>query len=145
MLRLLLIFPILLAYPAIMDGTAAAPPAADMISAQFAECGSAKRITCVVDGDTLWHLGTKIRLADIDTPEVSRPACAQERRLGERATRRLITLLNAAPFRLEQQGRDEDRYGRKLRVAMRGSRSLGEILVAEGLARRWTGQREPWC
>lgn len=145
MLRLLLTFSILLVYPAFANGVAAAPQAIDTITAEFAKCGSVKRITCVVDGDTLWHEGTKIRIADIDTPEITRPGCSAERQLGERATQRLIVLLNSAPFRLERQGRDQDRFGRKLRVVMRGARSLGDILVTEGLARRWTGRREAWC
>ena len=34
-------------------------------------------------------------------------------------------------------GRDEDRYGRKLRVVVRNGRSLGDQLVSEGLARTW--------
>ena len=41
--------------------------------------------------------------------------------------------------------RDTDRYGRKLRVVERDGVSLGETLVAEGLARRWEGRRRPWC
>ncbi len=31
------------------------------------------RRTCVVDGDTIWLEGVKIRIADIDTPEISQP------------------------------------------------------------------------
>jgi endonuclease YncB( thermonuclease family) len=51
-----------------------------------------------------------------------------------------------APFEVAPiGGRDEDRYGRKLRIVTRGGRSLGDVLVAEGLARTWTGRREPWC
>lgn len=41
--------------------------------------------------------------------------------------------------------RDADRYGRKLRVLVRNGRSLGDVLVNEGLARTWNGAREPWC
>ena len=112
----------------------------------FALCSGSPRITCVVDGDTLWYRGIKIRLADINTPEVSRPACQSEARLGNRATRRLITLLNEGPVDFERSGqRDEDRYGRKLRVVTRGGVSLGETLIAEGLAERWTGRRQEWC
>jgi micrococcal nuclease len=44
-----------------------------------------------------------------------------------------------------RNGRDEDRYGRKLRVVVRDGRSIGDMLVAEGLARAWTGRREPRC
>jgi endonuclease YncB( thermonuclease family) len=54
-------------------------------------------------------------------------------------------LLAAGPFELRMLGRDVDRYGRKLRVVVRDGRSLGDQLVAEGLARTWTGRREPWC
>jgi endonuclease YncB( thermonuclease family) len=116
------------------------------LQATIQKCGTAKRITCVVDGDTLWLNGEKIRVADIDTPEISEPKCASELARGNRATDRLIALLNQAPFELHAwPGRDTDRYGRKLRVLVRDGRSLGDILVSEGLACTWTGRREPWC
>ncbi|RIV89775.1 thermonuclease family protein [Aurantiacibacter xanthus] len=115
------------------------------IDAQFARCSGRVRYTCVVDGDTLWVEGTKIRLADINTPEISKPGCAFESELGERATARLVTLLNSGPFVLERDGPDEDRYGRKLRIAVRNGKSLGDTLVAEGLAEEWTGRRRNWC
>ncbi|HYN47113.1 MAG TPA: thermonuclease family protein [Allosphingosinicella sp.] len=99
----------------------------------------------VIDGDTFDYRNIRIRIADIDTPEV-RGQCAYERELAARATTRMRTLLVAGPFELRRTGtRDEDRYGRKLRIVTRGGESLGRILVAEGLAREWTGRREPWC
>lgn len=100
----------------------------------------------VIDGDTFDHGGVRVRIADIDTPEV-RGRCDHERRLAARATERLRGLLAAGPFELHPlgDGRDTDRYGRKLRIVTRGGRSLGDVLVAEGLARTWTGRREPWC
>ena len=113
--------------------------------ATFSRCHGANRVTCVVDGDTIWYRGTKIRIADINTPEISRPSCRREAELGERATARLTALLNAGGFSLVRGGRDEDRYGRKLRVVTRGGVSLGEMLVAEGLAERWQGRRGNWC
>ena len=55
-------------------------------------------------------------------------------------------LINAGPVTLARSGsRDTDRYGRKLRVIRRSGRSLGGILVAERLARRWNGRRRSWC
>jgi micrococcal nuclease len=100
----------------------------------------------VIDGDTFDYGGTRIRIADIDTPEIE-GRCAYETALAARATRRLGALLAAGAFELRPlaSGRDEDRYGRKLRIVTRGGRSLGDTLVAEGLARTWTGRREPWC
>jgi endonuclease YncB( thermonuclease family) len=99
-----------------------------------------------VDGDTLWNNGVKIRIADIDTPEISQPHCAAEKALGERATERLMELVNDGRFDiLAWKSRDKDRNGRKLRILVRDGRSLGDILVSEGLARTWTGRRQPWC
>lgn len=106
---------------------------------------SATRRNCVVDGDTFYYGAVKIRVADIDAPETHPPRCAREADLGDRATRRLSELLGAGPFELVRFDRDTDRYGRKLRVVMRNGRSLGDRLVAEGLARTWTGRRQPWC
>ncbi|GGD65116.1 thermonuclease family protein [Erythrobacter arachoides] len=109
-------------------------------------CDGPMRVTCVVDGDTFWLEGEKIRIADIDTPEVSQPQCEGEAELGRRATVRLAELLNAGAFELQSIGeRDRDQYGRLLRVITRDGQSLGDQLVREGLARTWTGRRQPWC
>lgn len=118
---------------------------AETSSPRFELCGMTRR-TCVVDGDTFWLEGEKIRIADIDTPEISEPKCDAEYQLGMKATHRLRDLLNEGAFEVRPIGnRDEDRFGRKLRVVVRGGRSLGDQLVSEGLARTWTGRREPWC
>lgn len=119
--------------------------AADGVSASFGLCHSGGGTNCVVDGDTFWIDGEKIRIADIDAPETHPSRCAEEARLGNAATVRLRALLNAGPMTLEAADRDTDRYGRKLRIVTRGGESIGETLVAEGLARRWGGRREPWC
>lgn len=120
--------------------------AANMTSVTFKKCTDGHRIACVIDGDTLWINGTKVRVADIDAPEISEPRCASELALGNRATERLIELVNQGPFEMRAwPGRDKDRYGRALRVLVRNGHSLGDVLVSEGLARTWTGRREPWC
>ncbi len=98
----------------------------------------------MIDGDTFDLGGERIRIADIDTPEVD-ARCAEEARLAAAATRRLGVLLAQGPFELVPVERDEDRYGRKLRMVVRDGRSIGDVLVAEGLARTWSGRREPWC
>lgn len=115
-------------------------------SVAYSRCAGGIRVNCIVDGDTLWIGGVKIRIADIDTPEITEPRCAAEKALGERATTRLLELVNAGPFQMRAwAGRNEDKYGRKLRVLVRDGRSIGDILVSEGLARSWTGKRQPWC
>lgn len=124
---------------------ASARPGKSVASQHFDHCGLV-RITCVVDGDTIWLDRVKIRIADINAPEVSAPQCASEKILADRATDRLIALLNTGPFEISPIGnRDEDQYGRKLRVLSRSGRSLGDQLVTEGLAKTWVGHREPWC
>jgi micrococcal nuclease len=111
----------------------------------FTLCGT-RWDHCVIDGDTIRYGGVRIRVEDIDAPETHEPRCASELALGQRATRRLLELVNAGPFEIVYTGgRNHDRYGRELRRLERGGKSLGEMLVEEGLARRWDGARHPWC
>jgi len=123
----------------------AAASAAAPVAAHFSLCHTGGGTNCVVDGDTFWIGGQKVRVADIDAPETHPPRCAYEADLGDRATLRLQQLLNAGPVTLAPADRDTDRYGRLLRIVERDGQSLGDQLVAEGLARRWTGRRLPWC
>ena len=145
-LILVVMVAVLPAFHASSDNQAYANETRSPINLPFQKCATGSRKACVVDGDTIWLDGQKIRIADIDTPEVSEPRCSSELALGNRATDRLLELINDGPFELKGwHGRDTDRYGRKLRVLVRDGRSLGDILVSEGLARTWSGRREPWC
>ena len=130
-----------------LASVASAQPSSSASSASeaFSICGSGQRITCVVDGDTFWFRGEKIRIADIDTPELSPPRCERERKRGLAAKQRLLDILNSGPLSFKTTARDEDRFGRKLRIVYRERRSVGDILVAEGLARKWEGSRRSWC
>ncbi|WP_326492246.1 thermonuclease family protein [Rhizobium leguminosarum] len=125
--------------------TLAKTPMTDSLSAAFSICGDSHRVNCVVDGDTFWFDSQKIRVADIDTPELSPPRCVAERIKGEAAKSRLLDLLNAGTFSLSAGFRDEDKYGRKLRTVTRAGNSLGAVLTQEGLARSWDGARHGWC
>lgn len=115
------------------------------LAAAFALCAQGPRTTCVVDGDTFWLNGEKVRIADINAPETHAASCPEERALGKLAAQRLVSLLNAGAFTLEIEGRSSDRYGRALRVVRRKGRSLGAALVSEGLAETWRGRRSDWC
>ena len=127
------------------------PPASqsaaiDPHRASFGICFGAVRTNCVVDGDTFWFEGRKIRVSDINTPEISNPGCASEKRLGDRAKMRLLALLNDGNFDLESDiFNDQDQYGRDLRIVSRGGQSLGSTLIKEGLAEPWQGYRRDWC
>lgn len=97
----------------------------------------AARVTCVVDGDTVWIEREKIRLIDIDAPEM-KGKCPAERAMAVRSRDRLVQMLRAQRVTIVRDG--HDRYGRTL--ARLGD--VGQQLVREGLARRW-GDRRGWC
>ena len=44
----------------------------------FTFCHTGGGTNCVVDGDTLWMDGVKIRISDIDAPETHTPKCPEE-------------------------------------------------------------------
>lgn len=118
---------------------------APAIVVRYNLCGISRR-NCVVDGDTLWIGEVKVRIADIDAPEISAPSCSQELERGEQAKLRLLELINDGPFEVRRiADRDADQYNRKLRVLVRDGKSLGNQLVSERLARKWTDRRQSWC
>ena len=134
------------ALPAAKDVAQTSLATTGVSARKFGKCHSGGGLNCVVDGDTFWIDGEKIRIADIDTPETHPARCAEEARLGNAATDRLQVLLNAGAFELQPINRDTDRYGRKLRIVVRNGQSLGGVLVSEGLARNYEGgRRDGWC
>lgn len=105
-------------------------------------CGSGRRVNCVVDGDTIWVAGEKIRIVGYNSPEVE-GACRRERDLAAKATRRLSRMLSSERFSVERQG--HDRYGRRLAVIRTGKGDITDTMVKEGLAHVWRGRKEDWC
>lgn len=115
------------------------------IRVRFKMCGRIRH-TCVVDGDTIWLNGVNLRLEGYDTPEPYTDICggAAEVALARRASARLLELLNANAFSVETGG--IDRTGKRTLATIRiGGRNVGDILIAEGLARKWPNGREFWC
>ncbi len=102
-----------------------------------------------IDGDTIVIDETHIRIANIDAPEIGHPKCDAELRLGKVARKRMAELLGSGEIVLHpgdpKDGRLTDRYGRTLATVTVDGRDVGEIMIAEGLARPWTGRRQPWC
>lgn len=100
----------------------------------------------VIDGDTVRFDGTSIRLLGFDTPETFRPQCEAERVLGFEAKARLRSLLDQAPVVTLSLGKGTDRYGRLLGNLRVDGNDVGDIIVAERLARPYSGgQRGSWC
>src|SRR5918997_6175625 len=65
------------------------------IKTEFGLCHEGGGTNCVVDGDTVWIAGEKVRIAGIDAPETHEPQCAAEAELGKRSAVRLQALLSS--------------------------------------------------
>lgn len=127
---------------------AAAPAVANVAErqVQFSMCSGSKRRTCIVDGDTIWLDGKNLRLMSFDTPEPHSAICggAAEVALAKRASARLRELLNGNAFSVETFGLDGT--GKRILATIRiHGRDVGDILIEEGLARRWPDGDEWWC
>jgi endonuclease YncB( thermonuclease family) len=126
-------------------GAAARSDEAAGVRVAFGYCKWGGGLNCVVDGDTIYLNGAKIRIAGIDAPETHDYRCGSELALGERAARRLQDLLNSGPVTLSSIDRDRDVYGRLLRNVAVNGQDVGDALISEDLARRYAGGRRPWC
>lgn len=101
---------------------------------------------CLVDGDTIWFHGQNIRLEGYDTPEPTTDICGGEMEveLAHAASDRLLEILNSNHWTVETFGLDGT--GTRLLGTIRiDGRDVGDILIVEGLARRWPDGDEWWC
>jgi micrococcal nuclease len=95
--------------------------------------GEAATVASVVDGDTLTvTTGPRVRLLQIDTPEVGSAECYS--RAAARELRRLLP--SGTRIGLEADARLDrvDRYGRRLRYVWRGRLNVNLELVRRGAA-----------
>lgn len=106
----------------------------------------AARHVYAIDGDTIDIGGQRFRLVGFDTPETYRASCDYERALGDLATSRLREIILSAGVVDVVVLPGLDRYGRGLARLEIRSRDVGKILIAEGLARPYSGgRRAGWC
>lgn len=115
----------------------------------------------VVDGDTIRIDGKLTRLVGFNAPETWKPACPAEQRLGEAATARLRDLVAGGSVSFASvacacpagtEGTAACNYGRACGSLRVDDRDVGEILISEGLAVRFTctgthcpATPRPWC
>lgn len=100
----------------------------------------------VHDGDSIRCGSERIRIANIDAPEVAgSPRCARrplargawcDFALGARARDALAGLI-ARGKRVTIQRRGKDGYGRTLATVQVDGLDAGQWLITQGLARRW--------
>lgn len=98
-----------------------------------------------IDGDTITDGVKDIRILGLDTPETYQPHCPEEARLGYAAAGRLQHLLNSRKVTVVPSTA-HDKYGRTLAVVRVGKDNVADLLISEGLARKYNGgKRQPWC
>lgn len=131
--------------PAVASGATAALTG-ENFGGRFYFCGTSGLDNCVMSGDTFWYKKTKIVLADIAAPKTDGAACQQERDRGFAAKVRLKDLLSSGRFDLETlKAEAAGTAPGVMRVATRDGRSLGSILVSEGLAKPRMARQQSWC
>jgi len=106
----------------------------------------------VTDGDTLRVIARpypnmfyhdKVRLLDLDTPEIHHAKCDRERQAGEQAKARAIALLADRGIYLRLNGK-RDSLGRLLaHVQLSDGRDFAQTLIAENLGRPTLTRN--WC
>ena len=98
----------------------------------------------VHDGDTIRCGGERVRIANIDAPELSDSPKCQDRRVsyawcdyraGEASRVALIRLLSRGRVMIERLG--TDRYGRTLATVSVNGVDAGDYLISQGLAKPW--------
>ena len=122
--------------------------------------GDTRRLACIelyaTDGDSITCDGTNMRdmgdgapfVSGYDTPETYRSKCDAELQLGEVAKRRMNELLKTPGIQVIDSGRFDKTSSRRplVWVKLPNGRTIGNILIAEGLARRWSpGYKADWC
>jgi micrococcal nuclease len=106
-------------------------------------------VRMVIDGDTIYACGSgcyTVRILNIDAPEMPpRAKCEQEAKMAVEARKRLAAAIDGRTVELVREGRWRDRYGRLLARIFHQGQDVGDMLIAAGVARPWSGRREPWC
>ena len=113
-----------------------------VLATEFPICGSGKRVTCVVDGDTFWLHGEKIRPEGFDAAEMGAPKCRRKAPLADAAAAELARVLSSGKVEIQGNGRSYDR--RLARVTVDGV-DIAEPMIASGLARPYAPGAAPWC
>ena len=116
-------------------------------------------ITCTkltaVDGDTIKCDGVNMRdmgdgapfVSGYDTPEIQHHKCPAELVLAHAAKKKMSELLKTPGIEVYDSGQVDARWHRPLVWVILGDgRSVGSVLIKDGLAKVWTPEyRGEWC
>lgn len=114
----------------------AAASASDSAARPAADLAAHALVARVIDGDTIVLAGgARVRLVQIDTPEVGTGECFS--RAAGRELRAMLPAGAAVTLVSDPRLDQVDRYGRLLRYVFRGGRNLNLELVRRGAATVW--------
>lgn len=134
--------------------------AASLASVPGTLSGEVRRLACIelyaTDGDSVTCDGTNMRdmgdgapfVSGYDTPEIQRSKCDQELQLGRAAKKRMDELLETPGIQVVDSGQFDKTSSRRplVWVKLPNGRTVGNIMIAEGLAKRWSpGYKANWC
>lgn len=106
---------------------------------------AARKVTCLVDGDTGWEQGVKWRYRNIDAPEMIEHAECRAEADRAVAARDELRRMMSAGYRVNWSGK-HGRYDRAIvTITLADGRDAGETLLAEGLAQPWPNTGNIWC
>lgn len=108
-----------------------------------------------IDGDSIKCDGVNLRdmgdgepfKSGYDAPETRKAKCDAEKALGKKARKRMAELLRTPGLKICDSGEVDAHWKRPLVWArLLDGRTIGSILISEGLAREWTPEYRPdWC
>ena len=113
------------------------------LAASFPICKGGHRVTCVVDGDTFWLNGEKVRVDGYDSPEMGQPKCSGPAPGAVEARSALTRLLNTGIVELDRRG--TDRYGRTLARVLVDGQDITKEMIGAGHGRRYKPGQQDWC
>lgn len=120
-----------------------------------AACATPATVDYILDGDTFAayvnledgiQISVRVRIKNIDTPEIH-GMCQAEIDQALKAKERLAVLAPVGSV-VELSGIKDDKYLGRIDAYVAGAdgRNIGDILIAEGLARPYSGgHRAGWC
>ena len=109
---------------------------------RFGQCYNTNGGNCVVDGETIYVDGEKMKIAGIQAPRIDDARCDAERSRGIDTAVRLAALLNRGPVTAGRPFRD--RAGDLVRHVEVDGQDLGEAMVAAGMV-RGENESSDWC
>ncbi len=129
-------------------------------AATLAEDHQSALMTCkklkAVDGDTVKCDGQNLRdmgsgapdISGYDTPEIWSNKCDFELELARKAKKRMAVLLKTPGLKIYDSGQvdDTEEHRPLVWIIMPDGRTVGDILMSEGLARIWLpDHKNDWC